>query len=105
MPRTLIVYRQHPASVSASAHAADRDVTESLRIVRRYRRVLTTRECVGFHAVRAAHVMQRIARASLRGDLVRCARGLRSLGAVASGASRCVLGAARPGLDTGWITG
>jgi GT2 family glycosyltransferase len=105
VPRTLVLYRQHAASVSARAHAADRDVEESLRIVRRYRRALTTRDLVRFHAVRAGHILRRIARASVRGDLVRCARSFRTLGAVASSASRCVLGAARPGLDAGWIAG
>jgi len=71
VPRTLIKYRQHTASVSATSSRFDRDVRESLQILRRYASLLSSTALLELHGRRMSNCIRRIMRAVLRRDVRR----------------------------------
>jgi glycosyltransferase involved in cell wall biosynthesis len=64
IPRTLIQYRNHCASVSSVSFRTDRDIRESLVIVPRYRPLLRRRDILSFHGRRLQFCVRRFARAA-----------------------------------------
>jgi GT2 family glycosyltransferase len=71
-PRTLILYRQHQGSVSSTSFRRDRDVVESLEIVRRYVQVLSKKDLISFHLRKGMYMLRRFLRALTQLDLRRC---------------------------------
>lgn len=69
VPRTLILYRQHPESVSTHSFQRNRDIHESLQIVYRYAYLLSWNELTRFHARRASWTIRRLGRAMLKGNV------------------------------------
>ena len=72
VPRTLILYRQHESSVSSVSFQKDRDVVESLEIVRRYIHLLSKRDLISFHLRRGTFMVRRFVRAAVELRLQRC---------------------------------
>lgn len=66
IPRTLILYRQHQASVSSKSFQIDRDVRESLMIIRKYSTLLSQRQLFLLHVRRIYYVLRRILRALMQ---------------------------------------
>jgi glycosyltransferase involved in cell wall biosynthesis len=75
IPRTLIQYRQHPASISASSFRQHRDIQESLRIVQQFDRFLRFSDIIRFHIRRIVYTFRRTGRAILKVDAARIAAG------------------------------
>ena len=63
IPRTLIRYRQHAASVSTLSFREDRDIRESLEIIGRHAVVLDSRDVLALHGQRMRSYARRLARA------------------------------------------
>jgi GT2 family glycosyltransferase len=76
IPRSLIRYRIHAASVAAYSFEYDLDIRESLQLMRRYSRLLTRRQRVAFHVRRLEFVSRRAARALYQRRFRRCAHAL-----------------------------
>jgi GT2 family glycosyltransferase len=76
IPRSLIRYRIHAASVAAHSFEYDLDIRESLLLMRRYGRLLSRRQRLSFHARRLAFASRRAARAASQRRLDRCLRAL-----------------------------
>jgi glycosyltransferase involved in cell wall biosynthesis len=66
IPRTLILYRQHSASVSSESYRTHRDITESLGIVRQYSHLLSTQEYLNFHSTKMNYLIRRAGRSLLQ---------------------------------------
>ena len=49
IPKTLILYRQHSSSISSISLRHDRDIKESLKIIRHYSYLLRKRDIILFH--------------------------------------------------------
>jgi GT2 family glycosyltransferase len=71
VPRTLIKYRQHGASVSTASSYLDRDIRESLGMFRRYAGILTPTELLGLHSRRVTYCIRRSLRALASRDVRR----------------------------------
>lgn len=67
IPRTLLVYRQHHASLSSKSFLVHQDLVEQLMLVGRYGRVLSRRESLRFHARLLQFAARRAARALVGG--------------------------------------
>ncbi len=76
IPRSLIRYRIHAASVAARSFEYDLDIRESLQLMRRYGRLLTRRQRLAFHARRLEFASRRAVRAATQRRLDRCLRAL-----------------------------
>lgn len=63
IPRTLLVYRQHHASLSARSFLVHQDLVEQLMLVDRYGGLLSRRESLRFHARLLQFAARRAARA------------------------------------------
>jgi GT2 family glycosyltransferase len=63
LPRTLLVYRQHGASLSSRSFQVHQDLIEQLRLVRGYGALLSRGEAFVFHARLAQFAARRAARA------------------------------------------
>jgi len=74
IPRTLIKYRLHEASVSSLSFREDRDIRESLEIIGRYVTLLGAGRLLHLHGRRMGSCARRLVRALLRRDLARAAR-------------------------------
>src|SRR6266436_657461 len=74
IPKSLILYRQHEQSISANSFANDRDVLESLAIVRQHLPLLSGPELIRFHSLRLHFMARRLARAAISFRLDRCFR-------------------------------
>jgi GT2 family glycosyltransferase len=74
IPRTLIKYRLHEASVSSRSFREDRDIRESLEIIGRYTALLGAGRLVQLHGRRMGSCARRLVRALLRRDLPRAGR-------------------------------
>jgi len=66
IPRTLVLYRQHQASVSSKSFQIDQDVRESLMIIRKYSTLLSQRQLLLLHLRRVYYVLRRMLRALTR---------------------------------------
>jgi glycosyltransferase involved in cell wall biosynthesis len=71
IPRTLISYRQHTASVSSASFLRNKDILESLEIVQRYALLLSIKELLCFHLRREVFVARRATRALLQANIKR----------------------------------
>jgi GT2 family glycosyltransferase len=71
IPRTLIRYRQHEASVSALSFRMDRDIRESLEIIGRHVAVLSRWDVLALHGQRMRSCSRRLARAVFQLDVRR----------------------------------
>ena len=67
IPRTLLVYRQHHASLSSRSFLVHQDLVEQLMLADRYGRLLSRRESRRFHARLVEFAARRAVRALLRG--------------------------------------
>jgi GT2 family glycosyltransferase len=94
IPRTLIRYRQHEASVSALSFRTDHDIRESLEIIERHAPVLDTRDVLALHGKRMRSCARRLVRAVLRVDTRRAALVLQTWWRVAASLVR-ILAAGR----------
>jgi glycosyltransferase involved in cell wall biosynthesis len=83
IPRTLIRYRQHRASVSALSAQTDRDIRESIQIFSRYRGLLSRSEVVRWHGRRAGFCARRLGRALVQLDIQRARAVLHTVRMVA----------------------
>jgi glycosyltransferase involved in cell wall biosynthesis len=90
VPRVLIQYRQHAASVSSASFLRDRDIQESLALCQRYAPLLSFGQRCEFHLRRAKYAIRRLGRAVLRRDPSRALVSARSLGLVGASLTRCV---------------
>jgi glycosyltransferase involved in cell wall biosynthesis len=90
IPRILIQYRQHAASVSSASFLRDRDIQESLALCQRYAPLLSFRQRCEFHLRRATYAIRRFGRAILRRQPKRALVSARSLGLVGASLTRCV---------------
>jgi GT2 family glycosyltransferase len=95
VPRTLIRYRQHSNSISSASLQLDRDIQESLRVVRRYTDVLSRRDLVRFHLARGAFLARRIARAAMHGRVRRSLAAARMIASSAQSLVQCLATAQR----------
>lgn len=91
IPRTLIRYRQHEASVSALSFRIDRDIRESLEIIGRHVAVLSRWDALGLHCQRMRGCAHRMARAMFRLDARRAFLVLQTAGMVLSSLVRIVV--------------
>jgi hypothetical protein len=96
IPRTLILYRQHAASVSSRSFQIDQDVREKLLLMRRYSEYLTTCAWMGNHAKTATFQVRRIARACCG---LKCGRALLACKTLLSILGNCLFG--RSGIRRG----
>jgi GT2 family glycosyltransferase len=71
IPRTLIRYRQHEASVSALSFRMDRDIRESLEIIARHAAVLSRWDVLALHGRRMRSCARRLTRAVFQLDVRR----------------------------------
>lgn len=71
IPRTLILYRQHSASVSSISYRTHRDIQESLRILRQYQKFLSFSDYFSLHLTKAGYLLRRIARSILKLNIER----------------------------------
>lgn len=71
IPRTLILYRQHSASVSSESYKTHRDITESLKIARQYEYLLSNQEKLDFHLTKINYLIRRIGKSTLQFKLKR----------------------------------
>jgi len=72
IPRTLILYRQHETSVSQKSFLSDRDIIESLEVIRQYKPHLRIKEIVDIHARYCKYASRRFARALVELRFKRC---------------------------------
>jgi glycosyltransferase involved in cell wall biosynthesis len=96
VPRTLIRYRQHEASVSARSFRTDRDIRESLEIIRRHPAVLSSWDVLRLHGERIRSCLHRMARAVLRRDVPRALLVLQTSWIVVRSLVRLVVVERRP---------
>ena len=71
IPRTLISYRQHQASVSSVSYRSHRDILESLKILRQYSSYLLPREYLKLHLIKASYLFRRMVRSIVELDIKR----------------------------------
>ena len=71
IPRTLIRYRQHEASVSALSFRMDHDIRDSLEIIGRHAAVLSRWDTLALHGRRMRSCARRLARAVFQLDVRR----------------------------------
>jgi glycosyltransferase involved in cell wall biosynthesis len=91
IPRTLIKYRQHSASVSAGSFSASRDILEALQVATKYARTMTRWELMEFHLRREKFVGLRLGRALFKRDYRRALELIRLVPEIASNAVRCLV--------------
>ena len=96
VPRTLIRYRQHPSSISTASLQMDRDVAESLRVVRGYTNVLSRRDLLRFHMKRANYLTRRMLHAAARLRIRRLLAAARMFARSTQSLLRCLAVAGRP---------
>lgn len=78
IPRTLILYRQHIASVSSASFRENRDIGDSLQIVARYKDALSPGEWLRFHVRLLVFSLKRLGKSLLTADFIRSKRCLRT---------------------------
>ena len=76
IPQTLIVYRQHVASVSSTSFRDHRDVAESFEIIKSFAGYLTFRDVCQLHGARARSLISRIGRSLLSRNVDRARKAL-----------------------------
>jgi len=79
IPRTLLVYRQHHASLSSRSFRVHQDLVEQLMLVDRYGSLLSRAEARRFHVQIMEFAARRIVRAALRGQADALLNGVRLL--------------------------
>lgn len=79
VPRSLVLYRLHAGSVAALSLQRSLDISESLRIVRRFAARLSLFELLRFHTCRARFAVRRIFRAVQRCQPLRLGHELETL--------------------------
>ncbi|OGX39809.1 MAG: hypothetical protein A3C53_03220 [Omnitrophica WOR_2 bacterium RIFCSPHIGHO2_02_FULL_68_15] len=89
VPRSLIAYRQHEASVSSSAFRSDEDIRQSLQVTQRYAAPLPWSLLAALHARNGLFAARRIGRAFLQGRLRRGLLSVRTLWMVGVSAVQC----------------
>jgi GT2 family glycosyltransferase len=95
VPRTLIRYRQHPQSISSASLQMDRDIAESLRVVRRYAGLLSRRDLLQFHLKKGSYLTRRMAHAALRLRVRRSLAAARMFARNGQSLVRCLAGTER----------
>jgi glycosyltransferase involved in cell wall biosynthesis len=90
IPRTLIVYRDHGASMSSSAIRTHQDIRDSLEIARRYAAFMSPGALVQFHAVRIVFALRRILRSLSVGQFDRALAALMMIPLVVRGCAGCI---------------
>jgi glycosyltransferase involved in cell wall biosynthesis len=83
VPRTLIAYRQHTATVSVRSFQTHRDISESLVLARRYRAFLDPSDAARFYTRLVLRLGRRAARAASRGEYGGIFRAAQMAGKVA----------------------
>jgi hypothetical protein len=76
IPQTLIVYRQHTASVSSASFRDHRDVVEAFEIIQSFAGYLTLRDVCRVHAARARALTSRLGRSLLNRNIDRARKAL-----------------------------
>jgi glycosyltransferase involved in cell wall biosynthesis len=76
VPQTLIVYRQHSASVSSASFRDHRDVVEAFEIIQSFAGYLTLRDVGQLHAARARALISRLGRSLLNKNIDRARKAL-----------------------------
>jgi glycosyltransferase involved in cell wall biosynthesis len=76
IPRTLILYRLHAASVSSSAFRRHLDVLESVHIVREYAEFLSSGEILRMHWRWVIYLARRLGKGLISGQWVCCLRAM-----------------------------
>jgi GT2 family glycosyltransferase len=89
IPRTLILYRAHHGSVSSKSFKVDRDIRESLGIIRQYSSLLTSRELLFLHLRRGAFATRRMGRSLAQFQMHRCWISLLTLLLVVRNLTQC----------------
>jgi len=82
IPQTLIVYRQHGASVSSTSFRDHRDVSESLDVIKSYASYLTTLDVCRLHAARSWVLIRRTGKSLLQGNPARARKAVVLLGGI-----------------------
>jgi glycosyltransferase involved in cell wall biosynthesis len=100
VPRTLIRYRQHPSSISTASLQMDRDVAESLRVVRGYTSVLSRGDLLRFHIKRAGYLTRRMLHAAVRLRVRRLLAAARMFARSGQSLLRCLAEAGHPRPET-----
>ena len=90
IPRTLIIYRQHESSVSATSFRENRDVVESLEIVNTYANFLSRNELLSFHGRRLMSLSRRFVRAVLKLQFRRCLFHVRTVSTIGRNVISCL---------------
>jgi glycosyltransferase involved in cell wall biosynthesis len=93
IPRSLVLYRLHEASVSSNSMNIDRDIRERLVTFNAYADYLTKSEAGALHREQAGNVLRRMARAVTRLRFRRVGYAWQTLGMVLRSWRKC-----RPGL-------
>lgn len=88
IPRSLVDYRQHMATMSTQSLREDREILESLRLLDRYAGLIPRARRASFLARRANYLMRRAGRAILNRDAQRLATVLRTAAILARSAGR-----------------
>ena len=78
IPRTLILYRQHNASVSSICFRTNRDIGDSLHIAARFKDALSLGEWLRFHARLLIFSLKRLGKSLLIADFIRAKLCLRT---------------------------
>ncbi|MGQ0561624.1 MAG: glycosyltransferase family 2 protein [Gemmatimonadota bacterium] len=91
IPRSLVTYRQHGATMSTRAMREDLEITDALRLLDRYAAVMARAQRGRFIARRARYLGRRIARAVYNYDIPRIRTALRTAAQVAHSARRHLL--------------
>jgi GT2 family glycosyltransferase len=91
IPRALIRYRQHTASVSAHSFSTNRDLVENLILTNRYGAVLQRRDVWTIHRRLGMFAGRRAVRSLLRGRPSGVWRGLRTGAAIAESGARMLM--------------
>jgi glycosyltransferase involved in cell wall biosynthesis len=90
IPRTLILYRQHPQSVSATSFSVSADIVESLTLARKHADIMSARQVLSFHIKRAKYVVLRTGRAFTQHRFSPGVTGLKLIGRVTVNAVNCL---------------
>jgi GT2 family glycosyltransferase len=90
IPRTLVLYRQHLQSVSATSFSASADIVESLTLARKHSDIMSAGQVLSFHIKRAKYVVLRAGRAFTQHRFGRGVMGLKLIARVAVNAINCL---------------
>jgi len=90
VPRSLIVYRNHDASISSGSFRTHRDIREGLGVLRTFVGYLSLSEITRVHAKRGYHLVRRVATSIARSQFERLATALLMLVVTAASLASCL---------------